>query len=90
MPHRQYTKHHSTMPKLAKLRGRCPEGKLRYRDAKLAIQALHRMQNTAALAIELTGNTTRNEKRYYHCGKCKGVHLSSQDKRSTWPTKEAA
>jgi hypothetical protein len=82
-----YTRKHQ-MPKLSKLRGRCPEGKLRYPDAKLAIRALHRMQNTAALAIELTGSTGRLEKRYYHCGLCKGIHLTKQDLRST--LKEAA
>ena len=75
-------------PKLSKFRGRCPEGKLRYPDAKFAVRALHRMQNSAAMAIELTGTTSRLEKRYYNCALCKGVHLTKQDLRGT--LKEAA
>ena len=89
MSHRP-TRKNRPMPKISKLRGRCPEGKLRYPDAQLAIQALHRMQNAAAIAIELTGTTGRLEKRYYSCAKCKGVHLTSQDLRSNFAIKVAA
>ncbi len=89
MSNRHFTKHH-TMTKLSKLRGRCPEGKVRFKDRQMVIEALHRMQNAAAWAVELTGNTTRAEKRYYFCGKCKGYHTSSQDLRQSTRLKEAA
>jgi hypothetical protein len=78
------------MPKIAKLKGRCPEGKIRFKDAQMAIQALHRMQNAAARAIEIGGNTKRAEKRHYFCGKCNGFHVTSQEKQQFYSQQEAA
>jgi hypothetical protein len=82
MSNRHSTKHR-TMPKFSKLRGRCPDGKLRFKDRQMAIEALHRMKNAAARAVELTGSTTRTEKRHYFCGKCQGYHVTSQDLRQS-------
>ena len=81
---------HRTMPKLSKLRGLCPEGKVRYKDRQMAIEALHRMQNLASWAVELTGKTARAEKRYYFCVKCNGYHVTSQDLRPSTGRKEFA
>jgi hypothetical protein len=78
MSNRHSTKHR-TMPKISKLRGRCPDGKIRFKDREMAIVALHRMKNAAARAVELNGTTTRTEKRTYFCGKCQGYHVTSKD-----------
>jgi hypothetical protein len=44
----------------------------------MAVDALHHSQNIAALAIEITGATSRKETRIYKCPECAGFHLSSK------------
>jgi hypothetical protein len=67
-----------THAEVTKLKGRCKSGKIRYRDHEEAINALHRTQSRAAVALEITGNTSRAEKRTYYCALCNGFHLTSQ------------
>jgi hypothetical protein len=62
-------------------KNRCVDGKIRYRDHDEAVNALHHAQNMRVIATELTGSSTRNEKRTYFCGLCKGHHLTSQEER---------
>jgi len=64
--------------KFSKLKGRCSSNKLRYKDRRMAVDALHHSQNIAALAIEMTGETKRKETRIYKCPECAGFHLSSK------------
>ncbi len=72
----------------SRLKGLCPSGKIRYRDRRMAVDALHHAQNVGALALELTGATSRNETRIYACPDCAGFHLTS---RPTWANvKQAA
>ncbi|MCU0264002.1 MAG: hypothetical protein MUF09_10100 [Candidatus Nanopelagicales bacterium] len=60
----------------------CPmSGKVRYRDAREATEALHVLLNRAALADELGGQHGIRVKRKYQCNACRGWHLTSQD---TW------
>jgi hypothetical protein len=56
-------------------------GKVRYRDAREATDALHALTNRAALADELGGEHTIRVKRKYQCTTCGGWHLTSQE---TW------
>ena len=63
-------------------RDHCPmSGKIRYRDAREATDALHVLANRAALADELGGRHTIRVKRKYQCTACRGWHLTSQE---TW------
>jgi hypothetical protein len=48
----------------------------------MAIDALHHMQNVSNLAIQISGSTTRNEKRCYPCPETPGFHLSSKEART--------
>jgi hypothetical protein len=60
----------------------CPmSGKVRYRDAREATEALHVLLNRAALADELGGQHGIRVKRKYQCNACRGWHLTSQE---TW------
>ena len=56
---------------------RCATGKLRYRDRREAIDALHSTQNHAARQLDKFGETQRREVRSYSCPICKGFHLAS-------------
>ncbi len=67
-----------THSEVTKLKGRCQSGKIRYRDHEEAIKALHRTQSLALIALEVTGSTSRAEKRTYYCGMCNGFHLTSR------------
>jgi hypothetical protein len=67
-----------THSEVTKLKGRCPSGKIRLRDHDEAIKALHRTQSLAIIALEVTGSTSRAEKRTYYCGMCNGFHLTSK------------
>ena len=57
---------------------RCDCGKLRFRDKTEAVDALHRIQNKAQLAMVQYGTTRRPEARSYLCAICSGYHLTSQ------------
>jgi hypothetical protein len=73
---------------VAKLKGKCVTGKIRYRDKQEAIEALHRAENTRKFSEQDGLATRRNEKRVYKCPSCAGAHLTSIE---TWyPVKEAA
>lgn len=61
----------------------CPtSGKIRYRDAREATEALHRLTNRAAVADELGGQHSIRVKRKYRCTACRGWHLTSQEPRT--------
>jgi hypothetical protein len=44
----------------------------------MAVEILHHAQNVAALALELTGATSRHETRIYACPECAGFHITSK------------
>jgi hypothetical protein len=86
------SKQNQTRPKskakISSLKGRCPSGKIRFRERREAIAALHRAENLRANAAWDGAETRRNEVRCYTCPDCLGVHLSSLP---TWvDRKEAA
>jgi hypothetical protein len=56
-------------------------GKIRYRDAREATEALHALSNRASLADERGGEHRIRVKRKYQCNACRGWHLTSQE---TW------
>jgi hypothetical protein len=63
-------------------RDHCPmSGKVRYRDAREATDALHALTNQASLADQLGGQHTIRVQRKYQCNACRGWHLTSQ---ATW------
>lgn len=66
---------------MAKGRGRgdrCPTGKVRYRDSREAVAALHGSARARHWA-DLDGSfTRRQEVRHYACHACQGWHLTSQ------------
>lgn len=57
---------------------KCPSGKLRYRDHRQAIKALHSVQRSRDAQLRRVGVTRRAECRAYECFACKGWHLTSQ------------
>lgn len=61
-------------------RDHCPmSGKIRYRDAREATDALHALTNQAALADQLGGQHSIRVRRKYRCNACRGWHLTSQE-----------
>jgi hypothetical protein len=56
----------------------CPTQKVRFRDHKEAIGALHRSVTIREFAAQDGFSTRRKETRSYHCKKCKGFHLTSK------------
>jgi hypothetical protein len=66
--------------KVSTLKGRCPSGKVRFRERREAIDALHRIANIRNMATELTGSSERKEVRCYKCVDCAGVHITSLPK----------
>ena len=63
-------------------RDHCPmSGKVRYRDAREATDALHALTNQATRADQLGGRHTIRVQRKYQCNACRGWHLTS---RATW------
>ena len=52
--------------------------KIRYRDRREALEALHRLQNKREYSAGTAAAEARNEKRAYFCPTCKGAHLSSK------------
>jgi hypothetical protein len=81
-------KHKRATARPSALKNRCVSGKVRFRDRREAIDALHRAANVRAIGIELTGSSTRREVRCYNCKDCSGVHLTSS--RNWQPRKVAA
>jgi hypothetical protein len=73
---------------VAKLKSKCPTGKVRFRDRREAIEALHRAENARKFNEQDNLENRRMEKRIYKCEFCSGQHLTKQDKRNT--VKEAA
>jgi hypothetical protein len=58
----------------------CPmSGKIRYRDAREATEALHALTNRAARAEQLGGEHGIRVRRKYQCNACRGWHLTSQE-----------
>ena len=57
---------------------RCSCGKVRFRDREQAIDALHRIYNSAKSSLEEYGTTHRHECQSYQCGLCLGWHLTSR------------
>ncbi len=70
---------------MAKLRYKCVTGKVRFRDRREAIDALHRTQLNAERQREDFGTTRRSETRCYRCPSCRGVHLTSLTSYITAP-----
>ena len=62
---------------VAKLKGKCASGKIRYRDKQEAIAALHHAENIRKFNEQDGLANRRNEKRVYKCPTCAGVHLTS-------------
>lgn len=57
---------------------RCESGKVRFKDHRQAVAALHSTQNHAVTQVEEFGSTRRREVRSYSCTICKGWHLTSK------------
>ena len=72
-------------PKVSSLKGKCPTGKVRFRDHKEAVRALHRTQVNAKWALEDGLETNRRERRPYLCPICKGHHLTSWETPTSGP-----
>jgi hypothetical protein len=65
-------------------------GKIRYRDAREATDALQRLQNQARIAEESGGAHTIRVRRKYDCAACDGWHLTSQAVPDGWHRPVAA
>lgn len=72
---------------LTDLRGGCPvfTNKVRYRDHREAVGALHHLELLAAAEIAATGRTNHNECRAHRCAHCKGYHLTSWETPTSGP-----
>jgi hypothetical protein len=57
----------------------CFTHKVRYKDHKLAIAALHSISNRRSADLSEFGQTSFNQVRVYFHDACKGWHLTSQD-----------
>jgi hypothetical protein len=71
----------------AKLRGKCPTGKTRFRDHQESVSALHRSANHRVVDLSERGFTKRQEIRSYPCDLCSGWHLTS---KATWDSRKEA
>lgn len=56
----------------------CFTHKVRYKDHKMAIAALHKLSNLRTADLAEYGQTTFNQVRVYFHDACKGWHLTSQ------------
>jgi hypothetical protein len=77
-------------PKLAKLKGKCSSGKIRFRDRAEALATLHHFQSQTVVNLDdYDKGGRRKETRAYKCPECSGAHLT---KRKYWieNKKEAA
>ena len=59
-------------------RGGCPTGKVRFRDSREAVAALHGAARARHWASLEGSSTKRGEVRHYECHACRGWHLTSQ------------
>lgn len=57
----------------------CTSTKVRFRDHREAVRALHFAQNSRVTAELLGLETRRRECRTYVCDVCRGWHLTSQE-----------
>lgn len=65
----------------------CPtSGKIRYRDAREATDALHALVNRSHIADQLGGSHTIRVRRKYWCNSCRGWHLTSSE---TWTSERS-
>lgn len=64
---------------------KCQCGKVRFRDKREAISALHRIQLIAGCHVAEAGFTRRKESRAYGCSICKGYHLTSDSQMNEIP-----
>ncbi|ADU49602.1 hypothetical protein Intca_3116 [Intrasporangium calvum DSM 43043] len=62
--------------------------KVRFRDHRQAIEALHRAANARKWSLLRGATTRRREQRAYPCGHCKGWHLTSQPLRLDLQTED--
>lgn len=73
---RRATKRRKALPKPEK----CERtGKVRWPDAKAAVEVLHQAKNSATRAADAGLPSRRNEVRHYECHFCKGFHTTSQE-----------
>jgi hypothetical protein len=64
--------------------GHCPMGgKVRFRDKREAVQALHFAAARRHLTEADGQACCRQERRAYSCAVCKGWHLTSQERRGS-------
>lgn len=56
----------------------CISGKVRFRDHRDAVNALHQIANARSVARDLQLTSNRRECRTYRCTACKGWHLTSR------------
>ena len=52
--------------------------KIRYKDKRMAVDALHKLQNIGKFETEKYGATNRHEDHAYKCDRCKGWHTTSK------------
>ena len=64
--------------KYSKKRQECPSGKVRFRDHRQAVHALHGAQAARHRAESDKVETTHAAVRTYPCPACKGHHLTSK------------
>jgi hypothetical protein len=68
---------------------RCPIfGKVRFRDKREALEAVHAAITTRRFAEADSLETARQERRTYRCASCHGWHLTSQESRGDTPPAE--
>lgn len=72
---------------VAKLRHKCPTGKVRFKDHDMCVAALHKSANIRAVEVVEQGFSKRNEIRSYPCEICAGWHLSS---KANWDSRKEA
>ena len=63
-------------PRETGYRPRCT-GKIRYRDQREAVRALHQAKTRRKRELHDQGISRRNESRVYECSDCRGLHLTS-------------
>lgn len=70
--------------------GRCPNsGKVRFRDKREALAAVHAAGTNRRFAEANGFTTARQERRTYLCPSCHGWHLTSQESRGDIPPSQS-
>ena len=77
-------------PAAKAVNGKCPTGKNRLKDHKMAVRSLHKAKGAGVIELANNGSTTRQECRTYFCCMCKGHHLTSKREWSTFSGPVAA